>query len=188
MSNGGFTLGGKTAKQRGMRMLRESQRPILPSTVDRILPIPGSHGAWDFGSDLGPKPFGLECAFVTGNSMELQQKIFEFASDLLDSMGRPRTLELIFEVAPDRTYHVRYSGSLSIDRLVGMGRFTLPLVAFDPFAYGAEQVTDVIINDSLETFTVSSDGNVATDPVIVIQNTGSTTIHGFTLKNIFLVD
>src|SRR5690606_48624 len=36
-----FTLGGKTARELGIVMLRESQRPILPGTVDKTMSIPG---------------------------------------------------------------------------------------------------------------------------------------------------
>lgn len=138
----GFTLGGKTDKELGLVMLGQSKRPLLPGTVDRTIQIPGKHGAWDFGADLGPRLFELECAFVTRNHITLQQKVSELAAFLVDPYGRPRTMELSFDTQPDRSYTVRYSGSLPIDRIVGLGRFTLPLIAFDPFAYAEATAYD----------------------------------------------
>ncbi|OAS21132.1 distal tail protein Dit [Paenibacillus oryzisoli] len=133
--NGGFTLGGQTARQLGIRMLRTSQRPVLPDTVDRTLGIPGRNGLWDFGADLNARQFNLECVILRTNSTTLQQQVSTLAAFLLDQYAKPRTLELVFDNQPDRTYYVRYSGSLAIDRVVGRGQFTLPLVAFDLYAY-----------------------------------------------------
>src|SRR5690606_16270472 len=91
-----FTLGGKTARELGLVMLRESQRPILPGTMDKTMHIPGRHGAWDFGAELDARVFELECAFVTKNRVELQRRITALAAHLVDSYGRPRKLELRF--------------------------------------------------------------------------------------------
>lgn len=137
-----FILDGKRADELGLVMLRQSQRPVLPGTVDRILQIPGRHGAWDFGADLQPRLFDLECAFITNSQYELQKKISGLAAFLVDPYGRPRNLSLTFTVQPDRSYTVRYSGSMPIERLAGSGRFTLPLVAYDPFAYAAANAYD----------------------------------------------
>lgn len=135
MSSGGFTLGGQTAKQLGMCMLRASQRPVLPGTVDRILAIPGRNGAWDFGADLAPRQFNLECAIVRTTPAALQTIISSLAAYLVDQYGKPRTLELVFDLQPERTFYVRYAGNLPIERIVGLGQFVLPLIAFDPNAY-----------------------------------------------------
>lgn len=133
----------------GLKVLRGSGRPILPATRDRILVIPGRSGAWDFGTDLGPREFPLDCAFITRSPAELQAHAETLAKLLVDGYGIPRTVDLVLSLQPERVYHVRYSGSLPIDRLVGMGRFTLPLVAFDPFGYLDEPSLDSeIILDS----------------------------------------
>jgi predicted phage tail component-like protein len=143
MQNGGFVLGGVPAKELGIIMISSSRRPILPSTVDRTMTIPGRHGAWDFGADLGPRLFDIECAFVTTSPTKLQKAVSDLAAFLVDEYGRPRTMELTFSVQPERSYFVRYSGSLPIDRVIGLGRFTLPLIAYDPFAYAEATAFDV---------------------------------------------
>jgi len=136
----------------GLVMLRESQRPILPGTMDKTIHIPGRHGAWDFGAELDARTFELECAFVTKNRVELQQRITALAAHLVDSYGRPRKLELRFDVQPDRYWIVRYAGRLPVERVAGLGRFTLPLVAYDPFAYSVVTNDEVVWGSEVITF------------------------------------
>lgn len=138
MSDVVLSLGGLTPKELGMKTLRKSQRPILPPTVDRVLTIPGMHGAYDFGADMGPRPSDLDCVFLARNSFELQQRISVLAAHLVDGDGRPRTMPLVFSATPDRNLMVRYNGNLPIDRIAGLGTFTLPLIAYDPFFYQTE--------------------------------------------------
>lgn len=183
-----FTLGGKTARELGLVMLRESQRPILPGTMDKTMHIPGRHGAWDFGAELDARTFELECAFVTKNPRELQQKIMALAAHLVDSYGRPRELELRFDARPGQFFTVRYAGRLPIERVAGLGRFTLPLVAHDPFAYGPERVFETTITQSPFTFEIQSNGDIRTPPVIVLTNTGATTINQLRIVNEYLLE
>jgi phage-related protein len=135
MINGGFVLGGVPAKELGIIMISSSRRPILPSTVDRTMAIPGRHGAWDFGADLGPRQFELDCALIEQDAVSLQLAVERVAALLLDKHGRPRQLTLTLDIRPERSYMVRYVGSLDIERIIGLGRFTLPLVAYDPYSY-----------------------------------------------------
>lgn len=149
MNNGGFTLGGKTARELGLIMLRESQRPILAPTVDRTLVIAGRHGAYDFGADLAPKEFNLECAIIKRSPVGLQTAIEVLGTHLLDSSGRPRRLDLVFDLRSDRAYSVRLSGQLSIERIVGVGKFTLPLVAYDPFSYSLDDTSNINVDSNM---------------------------------------
>lgn len=158
--NYGFTLGTKTAKELGIVMLSSSKRPILPQTVDRILTIPGRCGAYDFGAELGPRLFELECALIANTQAELQQACRNLAAHLMDETGRPRLHQLRFDVEPDKYYNVRYAGSLPVERIASLGRFTLPLIAYDPFAYGDEQQA-TFFNDSI---TVTNAGTTETYP------------------------
>lgn len=183
-TNYGFTLGGKTAKELGIIMLRSSQRPILPATVDRTLTILGRHGAWDFGADLSARQFELECALIADDIPSREATISALAAHLVDQTGRPRELDLIFDAVPDRKFRVRYSGTLPIDRLAHTGRFTLPLVAFDPFATGlTERLIEDVVTSSPHVIEVETDGNIETAPVIVLTNEGEETISGFEITN-----
>lgn len=154
-----WALGEKTFAELGIAILHESKVPILPETRDRTLTIPGRHGAYDFGAELGPRLFELECVIVARNRDELQQRVRELVSHLMDPSGRPRVLQLRLS-EPDKYYNVRYAGSLPVERIASLGRFTLPLVAHDPFAYGDEQQA-AFVNDSI---TVTNAGTAETYP------------------------
>lgn len=133
--NGGFTLDGVAAKDLNIVMGRDSDRPIAPSTVDRFLSIPGRNGILSFGSDVGARYFNLVCNVITKDYRTLQAATERVASVLLDGYGKPKQIKLVFDARPDRYYLVKYSGSLTIDRLFGYGQFSLPLVTIgEPFA------------------------------------------------------
>lgn len=168
-----LTLDGKTPRELGMRVLRNTQRPILSSTVDTVVTVPYMHGAYDFGAHMGPKQFELECAFVAKNSMELQQRVSALAAFLLGPDGRPRTMRVIFANDPLKYYMVRYTGDLQIERIAGLGTFTLPFTAYDPFPYSVDSTSDLLTWDTDYTwdddfawddgysFTFSSPGNAS---------------------------
>lgn len=183
-----FTLGGKTAAELGVIMLRSSSRPALPATVDRTLAIPGRPGQRDFGADLGVRQIVLECAFIERDRFALEARLMALAAHLLDSYGRPRTMELTLDTRPGQTFSVRFSGSLTPERIYGTGTLSLPLTAFDPFARGPEQIEELTITESPTVVTLTSNGNVRTEPVITLSNTGSTTLSGFTIQNEYILE
>lgn len=178
--NGGVALDGKTARELGMCMLRASQRPILAPTVDNVVTVPYMHGAYDFGAYMGPKSFNLECAFNTRNSVELQRRASDFAAFLLDADGRPRTISMVFDYQPDRHYMIRYSGNLPIDRVVGLGTFSLPVTAYDPFAYSVYS-SDEINVDSL--ISVDSDIYVDTKYSFTVSGPQSIIVYNYGNQN-----
>ncbi|WP_059049067.1 distal tail protein Dit [Paenibacillus senegalimassiliensis] len=165
-------LGEKMPSELGMRVTRGTQRPVLPPTVDNFVAVPGMHGAWDFGAYMGPRPLALECEFGTRNSFELQRRINVLAAYLLGSDGRPRTMPIIFNNQPDRQIMARYSGEISLERIAGLGKFVLPMIAFDPFAYSVYESLDInvdsiilvdsdVLVDTGYTFTISGPGSYA---------------------------
>lgn len=161
-----------------------SRRPGLPGTVDRTLTIPGRHGQYDFGADLNTRQFVLDCAFITRNATELQQRVMTLARFLIDSYGKPRDLQLRFRERPGQYFNVRFMGSFDIDRIIGTGIFSLPFTAFDPFAYAdEEQIYEDVVTTSPYIAPVETDGNVRTSPVIVLTNEGTTTITNFRITN-----
>lgn len=189
MINGGFVLGGTPAKELGIIMTGLSKRPLLPSTVDRTLNVPGRNGQLDFGADMGARSFELDCTLIEQTAEVLQQAVSVLATYLTDQYGRPRTMRLVLDYQPDRFYIVRYSGSLPIQRIIGFGRFTLPLVAFDPHGYAVDDSarTDNITTSPWETM-LQANGTVITPTLIELVNEGSTTINSFTLQVEYMVE
>lgn len=181
-------LGGKSNVELGFFVTRSSGRPGLPGTVDRTLAVPGRHGLWDYGADLGARSFNMECAFITKDSFELQQAIANLSAHLIDSYGKPRTLELKFRERPNQTFNVRFMGSLDVERIVGLGTFTIPLTAFDPFAYGPERLQELSITASPTIINIQSTGNVRTTPEIIITNQGTNTLKSFKISNEYVIE
>ncbi len=147
------TIGGKTFEELGITLLKGSNIPILPSTRERTMTIPGKHGKWSFGSEFEPRVFQLECAFITAqNRTDLENQIRELAAHLCDEYGRPMEHKLIFSTEPDRYYTVKYAGSLPIEKLASVGFFSLPLIAYDPIASLVEDTVEEFTWDSQITF------------------------------------
>lgn len=181
-------LNGRSNAEYGFLVERTSKRPGLPGTVDRTLSIPGRNGVWDFGADLGPLSFSFDCAMISRNPDELQQRIMALAAALVDSYGKPKELQLRLKERPNQYFTARYSGSFDPDRIFRIGKFSLPLVAFDPFARGDEKIEEVHITASPYTLNLQSSGNVRTEPVIILTNTGTTTLTSFRITNEYQIE
>jgi len=166
----------------GLKLLQEgTQLPGLPATRDRSVVIPMRPGAYDFGADLEPLHFELALGAVVegqaGNAKAKVQEVIESLKRLLLDSGRPRAVELELEsVFPDRLYKVRYAGSLPVERIVRLGRFTLPVVAYDPRAYALywesreQTITTTGTLDHLEV-----DGSVMPQLEIEVEFTSTST-------------
>lgn len=183
-----YMLGGVKTSEIGLIVTKESQRPILPSTRDYTIAIPGRNGIRDFGADVEGRPFSFECAFIARDHIELQQRVESLARILVDSYGRPRTIDLVLDVHKDRFWKVRYSGSLEMIRNFGVGTFTLPLIAFDePYSQGPEKVTEVTISSKPYDLNIQVDGDIRSQPVIILTNAGTSNISTIKITNEYTI-
>ncbi|OLO40321.1 hypothetical protein BTR23_07480 [Alkalihalophilus pseudofirmus] len=188
-------LDGVTTKELGLRVLRDYEDPSLPQTIDNTVIIPDRHGEYDFGANMGRKEFYLPIFLESQETRyERDIKIDQLKQILLDSRGKPRYFDLVFEERKDRKYRVRYSGALPVDTLLTHARFTLPLIAFeDPFAnfiISSEEIiwdsdtpfmSDVPLDahyiydiTSPETLTIHNFGTMIAKPIIEIEGSAST--------------
>lgn len=183
VDSGGFTIDGVAASTYGVTLRYGPGQPMLPSTRDRTVEIPGRAGAYWFDSDLGQRTFSLPCDFRDcADAAALDTLIRAFARVFTRVRGKPRQLALIFDDCPGLTYMVRYAGQIPFDRAwVGCSEFTLELVADDPYAYAPEDATTAIITESGGSLVVTSNGNVETPAKICIKNNGAAPVTGFTL-------
>jgi phage-related protein len=181
-------LGGKSNVELGFLVRGTSRRPGLPDTVDRTLSIAGRNGLYNYGADIGARTFVYDCAMIKRNYMELQQAVMSLAAHLVDSYGKPRKLELRQRERPNQTFTVQLTGSFDPERIMGLGMFSLSLMAHDPFAYGLEQIKEKIITVSPDVQQIQSAGNVRTAPLIVITNQGNQTLTRLRITNEYLVE
>jgi phage-related protein len=183
-------LDGKTDKELGIRILESYEHPE-PATKDKTVEIPGKHGEYDLGADIGPLPFNFPILLEPQIDRETRnQKIKDLKNILFDHYGRPRTFKLIFEDFPDRFYMVRYSGSFSVHNLLTLAQFTLPLTAFDPVAKFIVPSDEIIMDSDIpilsditldaiykyeitsnQSVNIINDGSIVARPTILI--TGS---------------
>jgi phage-related protein len=127
-------LGDKTFEELGLEVTVDYQHPAAPDTRDYYVQIPGKAGAWDFGADMGVRPFSLPCTLIEKTPAARDKAIRDVTAHLFDTKSKPKTMQLVFSEEPDKYYMVRYSGNLPVSRIIGIGQFTIPLTAFDPEA------------------------------------------------------
>lgn len=126
-----------------LRCELDHEHPALPSTRDYTVSIPGMAGAYDYGADMGVRDFELPMVLKNVDSNNaVAEGLRNFTKALMNPDGTPKTVKLSFDYEPEKFYMVRYSGSLPLQRLVYIGRFNLPLTAFDPSAYALSSAYD----------------------------------------------
>jgi phage-related protein len=178
-----ITLDGKTAEELGLIVLAGSQEPVLPSTRDRVVTIPGRHGAYDFGGELDVRDFEIKCVLKSQSTLEeTQRKVREITSLLVEGNGRPRTVSLRYDYEPDKEYSVRYSGSLAIERIIRMGKFTLPMTAFDPYAYHTTSTEEIVMDSDTS---VMSDVLLDAEYSFNVTSPQTLKVHNFSYYNIY---
>ncbi|PFC97152.1 distal tail protein Dit [Bacillus cereus] len=140
-----LTIDGKSLNQLGLALLSGFQHPAAPPIRDYTVSIPGRPGAYYFGSDIDPLEFNLPLIIKPQeNRFALAAAIRKMITAFIDPYGKPKEVKLIYDYEPDKYYLARYSGSMPIDRYFSMGKFDLPMVAYDPHAYSVVKSTDKI--------------------------------------------
>ena len=92
-------------------------------------------GAWDFGSEIGTKPFSIPFGKIEKDYFEKQRIVRDLVAFLTDRYGKPRTVKMIFEYEPDKYYLVKLSSQFDLDRAAAALQLTIPFVAAKPEAY-----------------------------------------------------
>lgn len=122
----------------GVHVLAPSQEPMVPILRNQVLTVPERHGSYDFGAYLGERNLDIACGFNNQASLGDSQRLIRDLTRLLfDNYGRPKTVEVIYDYEPDIFYMARLSSTVPLERIVRAGKFTLPMIAYDPFAYSA---------------------------------------------------
>jgi len=179
-----FTLGGTADTALGVVLLEGFDEPVLPATRDRFVEIPGRQGRVNFDSDLGPREIVLPLGIIDATTPETLATLSRALSAvLLDQDGHPEDVSLVFTKEPLKTYTVRYSGHMPIERLIGSsyGEVQLPLIQADPFVYGASDTDSDSITASYQEMAIENAGDYRTPPTITVTNNGAGDVTGFTL-------
>jgi predicted phage tail component-like protein len=181
--------------------------PMTPNFSNKTLSVPGKDGLYNFGTEINEKTLTFNIVAIDKNSNFLQAKLREFARFLVDDYGMPREIKLMYDYEPDKYYLVMLSAPIDPDRVARMGKFTLILTAYDPYAYSAVYAdeirwgSDVITfqshyklghpgSEGLKTITTPTTLNIFTDgfankPVIEINGSATNLVmstNGYTIN------
>jgi phage-related protein len=125
-------------------------KPMTPPMTPRTVPVVNRAGPVYFGTQMSERPFDLPLAFnksVPRKEMELSAR--EFIKFIIDGTGQPRALRLRFDYDNDKYYTAYYAGTMPLEQVIRYGKFTLPLIAFDPIAYLTQNVGDLAVESDL---------------------------------------
>ncbi|WP_059043933.1 phage tail domain-containing protein [Paenibacillus rubinfantis] len=150
--------------------------PGLPEAIENSVEIAERDGAIDFGSTYGARPIGLGF-FIVGD--------YDTTVGLLMRKFNTRRgqLDLVFSDRPGKHYFGEYRGTMSWDESTGNRVIDIPLKMYDPFPESDEQITELTITQSPQVISIESAGDERASPVIVLTNTGTTTLTGFKIQN-----
>ena len=175
-----LTIDGKRISELKLALLPGFQHPAAPPVRDYTVSIPGRPGAYYFGSDIDPIQFSLPLLVKPQeNRYELAVAIRKMMAAFIDPYGKPKEVKLIYDYEPDKYYLARYSGSLPIERYLSMGKFELPMIAYDPHAYSIVETDDLTFDSEIPfesdvTFDIGDYGFAINTPQSInIDNYGS---------------
>lgn len=92
-------------------------------------------------------------------------------------------LDLVFSDRPGKHYFGKYRGTISWDESTGNRVIDIPLKMYDPFPESDEKITELTITQSPQVISIESTGDERASPVIVLTNTGTTTLSNFKISN-----
>lgn len=140
----------------GVHLLADSQEPMLPDVRSHTVTIPGRHGAYDFGAYFEPRPLTLSCGFNHQASFDhVQTLIRNLSAIFLDAYGRPREVSVEYDYERGKYYKAKLASGVDINRIVRAGLFSVPLVAYDPYAYSTFSSDEVTWGNEEITFEYS---------------------------------
>lgn len=155
-----FSFGGQDFKQWGVYLLEGSERQILAPSRDRLIEIPGKHGAYDFSPEYAPREFRLRCIVLASSHSQLLSRLQQIAAafDLI-----PGLQPLIFESQADCFWQARYQGQSPSALGAINAELDITFLCPDPFAFSTSesQQTDAIPG----AFNVSVGGDTEAWPV-----------------------
>jgi phage-related protein len=167
--------------------VKRADIPPLPETRDNSVELAERDGEVDFGARYKPRIFNLECILMADDaSIDYHQRVAKIAALFNAKNG---DMEFTFNFRPGVRYMARYAGTMPVEKIIFDGNLTIPLKMHDPFP---ESVTEIVVTKTItqspELISISNNGEVNSYPVIVLKNSGTNTINGFTLTNEYEVE
>ncbi len=161
---GDFTFAGEHSMLYHVRML-PSPVSILPGTRDKVITIPGRHGALRMIPDLGERILQPKCWLEASGTTQLHERLGQVRAWLNPLRGAQ---QLIFDNALDRYYMAAYAGGGLDARIIAVhGIFTVEFICPDPYAYALED--DIFSFDAIGVNAFSRLGTAISQPLIEVR-------------------
>lgn len=163
----GFTYNGKHSISDYFLYLTATPINIIPGSRNQSVVVPGRSGAYDFGTELEPKPIPLECAVYAIGETQIRQRIRNIAAWLDPESG---VKKLILDGESDKYYWARTTERIDLGPEIGEKGTTVNFMAFDPYAYA---VTPIVVEQEVtdgDTITLINSGTKRTPFAVEVQN------------------
>jgi len=162
---GHFTFAGEHSSAYHVRLLK-SPVSVLPGTRDKVITLPGRHGALRMLPDLAERTLTLECWLAAANMPEMHERLQRLRAWLNPLRGQQR---LILDSSLDRYYSACLVGS-SLDAEIKARQvmFSANFVCPDPFAYA---VNPDIVTILASPHNLSQRGTAPADPLLRLKGT-----------------
>lgn len=158
-----FSFAGEHSTSYHVRLLK-SPISILPGTRDKVVSLPGRHGALRMIPDLSERTLRLECWLAARSMAELHERMERVRAWINPLRGQQR---LIFDSTPAKYYLTTLAGnSMDAETTARQGMFTLDFVCPDPFAYA---VTPDVVTALTSPYTHTQRGTAPADPLLRLQ-------------------
>jgi predicted phage tail component-like protein len=174
MTNG-FTYKGIHSSTKGLNVLKWHD-PLLPPSRDKKEEVPNMDGAWDFGTNYGPRPISCTVSLKEESLTNIKTAIRSIAGWLNPKAGKG---PLVNDNEPGVTYTARVSGEIPLEEQINpYEEFTIEFIAFDPIAFSAEVTTIKEAQSGDASVTITNAGTYETRPVIEIEGRSQVTFVG----------
>lgn len=168
-----------------------NEDPLTPNMERKTVSIPGRVGTWDFGVEIGEKPFSFQLKIIDRFYTNMQRMYDEFVDFLLDPFGQPREIKIEFDYAPGKYHLVKVNGPIVPGRSQDDENiFTVNLIASDPLKYGNAESHEIHWDSETVTFddSYSMDTVYVDDVLITSSKTVETTVNGYALSPLILIN
>lgn len=157
-----FIYDGQTGADRGITLVRNIHRNILPPVRLRMLKLSGRHGTMYIDRVYDERNIRVDVTLAAASHQSLRDRVRILAAWL--NPENPR--RLIFSDEDDKYYNAVLSGETDIEQLIIEGEGTLSFLCPDPFAYAVDP--DVVMITTAPYIHIQR-GTAPADPLFRLQ-------------------
>lgn len=125
-----------------MRTLRDHTRPRSGDISHRTQHIDGRMGDWFFGSEVGPKAYGLQANALLEKWEDLEERLDRLTAFLFDGKGNPKLLKCKWDNTEKFAY-VRLAEAITPDVSTILEKIPIQFINYDSNEYAESDAYDL---------------------------------------------